>query len=51
MGRKPKPIEVRVRFSLRGPSRATLRQAAAAAGVSRATGNYWLAQPGGVRPR
>ena len=30
---------------------ATLRQAAAAAGVSRTAGHYWLAQSGGVRPR
>jgi IS30 family transposase len=28
-----------------------LRQPAAAAGVSRTAGHYWLAQSGGVRPR
>lgn len=51
MGRKPKPAEVRVRFFTARSSGATLNQAAAAAGVSRITGHYWLAQSGGVRPR
>ena len=51
MGRKPKPAEVRVRFFTARSSGATLKQAAAAAGVSRTTGHYWLAQSGGVRPR
>jgi hypothetical protein len=36
---------------LYGPGGATLRQAAAAAGISRTAGHYWLAQSGGVRPR
>jgi IS30 family transposase len=30
---------------------ATLREAVAAAGVSKTTGHYWLTQSGGVRPR
>ncbi len=51
MGRKPKPVEVRVKFFAARASGATLRQAAAAAGVSRTAGHYWLAQSGGVRPR
>lgn len=51
MGRKPKPAEVRSRFFTARASGASLRQAAAAAGVSRTTGHYWLAQSGGVRPR
>jgi transposase, IS30 family len=51
VGRKPKPAEVRVRFFTARASGATLRQAAAAAGVSRTAGHYWLAQSGGVRPR
>jgi IS30 family transposase len=51
MGRKPKPVEVRIKFFTARASGATLRQAAAAAGVSRTAGHYWLAQSGGVRPR
>jgi len=51
LGRKPKPAEVRAMFFTARASGATLRQAAAAAGVSRTTGHYWLAQSGGVRPR
>lgn len=51
MGRKPKPAEVRGLFFTARASGATLRQAAAAAGVCRTTGHYWLAQSGGVRPR
>jgi IS30 family transposase len=51
LGRKPKPAEVRATFFTARASGATLRQAAAAAGVSRTTGHYWLAQSGGVRPR
>lgn len=51
MGRKPKSAEVRARFFTARASGATLRQAAAAAGVSRTAGHYWLAQSGGVRPR
>jgi len=51
VGRKPKPAEVRVKFFTARSSGATLRQAAAAAGVSRTTGHYWLAQSGGVRPQ
>jgi len=51
MGRRPKSAEVRARFFRARASGATLRQAAAAAGVSRTTGHYWLAQSGGVRPR
>jgi IS30 family transposase len=42
---------VRARFFTARASGATLRQAAAAAGVSRTTGHYSLAQSGGVRPR
>lgn len=51
MGRRPKPVEVGVAFFTARASGATLRQAAAAAGVSRTTGHHWLAQSGGVRPR
>lgn len=51
MGRKPKPAEVRARFFTARASGATLKQVAAAAGVSRTTGHYWLVQSGGVRPR
>jgi len=51
MGRKPKPAEVRAVFFTARASGATLREAAAAAGVCRTTGHYWLAQSGGVRPR
>ncbi len=51
MGRKPKPAEVRAKFFTARSSGATLKEAAAAAGVSRTTGHYWLAQSGGVRPR
>jgi IS30 family transposase len=51
VGRKPMSAEIRARFFRARASGATLRQAAAAAGVSRTTGHYWLAQSGGVRPR
>ncbi len=51
MGRKPKPVQVRAVFFTARASGATLREAAAAAGVCRTTGHYWLAQSGGVRPR
>lgn len=51
MGRKPKSPQVRATFFRARASGATLRQAAAAAGVSRTAGHYWLAQSGGVRPR
>jgi transposase, IS30 family len=51
MGRKPKSAEVRARFFTARASGATLREAAAAAGISRTAGHYWLAQSGGVRPR
>ena len=51
MGRKPKSAEVRARFFTARASGATLKQAAAAAGVSRTAGHYWLTQSGGVRPR
>jgi hypothetical protein len=50
MGQKPKPAGVLARFFRARASGATLRQAAAAAGVSRTAGRYWLAQSGGVRP-
>jgi hypothetical protein len=42
---------VRARFFTARASGATLREAAAAAGISRTAGHYWLAQSGGVRPR
>ena len=51
MGRKPKWAEVRAKFFTVRASGATLRQAVAAAGVSKTTGHYWLTQSGGVRPR
>ena len=51
MGRKPKPAEVRARFFTARASGATLKEAVAAAGVSKTTGHYWLVQSGGVRPR
>ena len=51
MGRKPKSAEVRARFFTARASGATLKQAVAAAGVSKTTGHYWLTQSGGVRPR
>jgi hypothetical protein len=51
MGRKPKPAEVRARFFTARASGATLKEATAAAGVSKTTGHYWLVQSGGVRPR
>jgi IS30 family transposase len=51
VGRKPKSAEVRARFFTARASGATLKQAAAAAGISRTAGHYWLAQSGGVRPR
>ena len=51
MGRKPKPAEVRAAFFTARASGATLKQAAAAAGVSRTTSKNWVKQSGGVRPR
>ncbi len=51
MGRRPKSAEVRGRFWEARASGATLREAAAAAGVSRTAGHYWLHESGGVRPR
>ena len=51
MGRKPKSAEVCARFFTARASGATLREAAAAAGISRTAGHYWLARSGGVRPR
>jgi IS30 family transposase len=51
MGRKPKPAEVRAVFFTARASGATLKQAAAAAGVSRTTSKNWVKQSGGVRPR
>jgi IS30 family transposase len=39
------------RFWQARASRATLREAAAAAGVSRSAGHLWLHESGGVRPR
>jgi len=42
---------VRGRFWQARASGATLREAAAAAGVSRTAGHYWLHESGGVRPR
>ena len=51
MGRRPKSAEVRGRFWQARASGATLREAAAAAGVSRTAGHYWLHESGGVRPR
>lgn len=41
MGRKPKPVEVRVKFFSARASGATLKEAAAAAGISRTAGHYW----------
>jgi hypothetical protein len=40
MGRKPKSAEVRARFFTARASGATLREAAAAAGISRTAGHY-----------
>lgn len=51
MGRRPKSAEVRAVFFTAWASGATLRQAAAAAGVSRTTSKNWVKQSGGVRPR
>jgi hypothetical protein len=51
VARRPKPTEMRAQFLTARAPGATLKQAAAAAGVSRTTGHYWLAQSGGVRPR
>jgi IS30 family transposase len=51
VGRKPKSAEVRARFFTARASGATLKQAVAAAGVSKTTGHYWRTQSGGVRPR
>jgi IS30 family transposase len=51
VGRRPKSAEVRGRFWQARASGATLREAAAAAGVSRSAGHLWLHESGGVRPR
>ena len=51
MGRKPTPAKMRTKVCTVRASGATLREAAAAAGVSRAAGHHWLAQSGGVRRR
>ncbi len=51
MGRHPKSAEVRGRFWTARASGATLREAARAAGVSKAAAHYWLKDSGGVRPR
>lgn len=51
MGRRPKSAEVRSRFWKARASGATLREAAAAAGVSRSAGHLWLQESGGLRPR
>ena len=51
VGRKPRSAEVRATYFTARSSGATLKEAAAAAGVSRTTGHYWLTQSGGVRPR
>ena len=51
MGRRPKSAEVRGRFWQARASGATLREAVAAAGVSKTAGHYWLHESGGVRPR
>ena len=51
MGRKPKSAEIRGRFWRARASGATLREAAAAAGVSKTAAHYWLKESGGVRPR
>ena len=51
MGRHPKSAEVRGRFWEARASGATLKEAAAAAGVSRSAVRYWLQASGGIRPR
>ena len=51
MGRLPKSAEVRGRFWQARATGATLKEAAAAAGVSKSAGHYWLHESGGVRPR
>ena len=51
MGRLPKSAEVRGRFWQARASGATLKEAAAAAGVSKSAGHYWLHESGGLRPR
>src|SRR3989304_10282355 len=51
VGRRPKSAEVRSRFLTARASGATLREAAAAAGVSRSAGHLWLHESGGLRPR
>ena len=51
MGRRPKSAEIRARFWSARASGATLREAAAAAGVSKTTGHYWLRDSGGNRAR
>jgi len=51
VGRRPKLAEVRSRFWNARASGATLREAAAAAGMSRSAGHLWLHESGGLRPR
>jgi hypothetical protein len=51
VGRHPKSAEVRGRFWEARASRATLKDAAAAAGVSTSAVRYWLQASGGIRPR
>jgi transposase, IS30 family len=51
VGRKPKPAGVRAMFFTARASGATLRQAVAAARVSKTTGHDWFTQSGDVRPR
>ena len=51
MGRLPKSAEVRGRFWQAQASGATLKEAAADAGVSKTAGHCWLHESGGVRPR
>ncbi len=51
MGRHPKSAEIRGRFRRARASGASLREAAAAAGVSKTACHYWLKESGGVRPR
>ena len=48
-GQEAEVGEVRARFFTARASGATLKQAVAAAGVSKTTGHYWLTQSGGVR--
>jgi IS30 family transposase len=51
VGRHPKSAEIRGRFWRARASGATLREAAAAAGISKTAAHYWLKESGGLRPR